>query len=176
MPLGIDKGRVNETQGMKILWILALMLVVLAACLLGAGQLGLLAGTVPQNLGVKDGRLRPPSNTPNSVSSQALLYADHAQKDYANIAPLTYTGDGDAAMERLAGLLQKSERTVIVARKPDYIYAQCSTALLRFTDDVEFWLDEPNGVIQVRSASRLGRKDFGVNRARVEAIRAQLSS
>ena len=176
MPPGIDKRRLNETQGMKILWILALMLVVLAACLVGAGQLGLLSGTVPQNLGVTDGRLRPPSNTPNSVSSQTLLYSEHAQKDYANIAPLTYTGDGHAAMERLADLLQKSERTVIVRRQADYIYAQCSTALLKFTDDVEFWLDKPNSVIQVRSASRLGRKDFGVNRARVEAIRAQFSS
>lgn len=167
---------VNKRHGMKILWYLALLVVALAATLVLAGQLGFLSGTVPRKLGVTDGRLSPPSQTPNSVSSQAALYPDHPQKDYANIAPLTYAGDGDAAMEKLAVLLRKSERTVIVTRRPGYIYAQCSTALLKFTDDVEFWLDKPNNAIQVRSASRLGRKDFGVNRARVEAIRAQFSS
>lgn len=161
---------------MKILWYLALLVVALTATLVLAGQLGFLSGTAPTTLGAIDGRLRPPSNTPNSVSSQAALYPDHPQKDYANIAPLTYTGNGDAAMEKLAVLLQKSERTVIVTRGPGYIYAQCSTALLKFTDGVEFWLDRPSSVIQVRSASRLGRKDFGVNRARMEAIRAQFSS
>ncbi|MDO9165726.1 MAG: DUF1499 domain-containing protein [Rhodoferax sp.] len=161
---------------MKILWYLALLGMALAATLVLAGQLGFLSGSVPQKLGVTGGRLSPPSQTPNSVSSQADLYPDHPQKDYANIAPLTYTGDGDVALEKLEALLQKSERTVIVTRGPDYLRAEFTTALLRFTDDVEFWLDTSNSVIHVRSASRLGRKDFGVNRARVEAIRAQFSS
>jgi uncharacterized protein (DUF1499 family) len=110
------------------------------------------------------------------VSSQAALYPEHPQRDYASIAPLAYTGNGDAAMARLAVLLQKSERTIVVTRTPDYIYAQSTTLLLKFTDDIEFWLDRPNSVIQVRSASRLGRNDFGLNRARVESIRAQFSS
>jgi uncharacterized protein (DUF1499 family) len=110
------------------------------------------------------------------VSSQAALYPDHPQKNYASIAPLTFSGDGEAAMARLADLLQKTERTVVVTRGPDYIYAQSTTALLKFTDDVEFWLDKPNGVIQVRSSSRLGREDFKVNRARIEAIRARFAS
>lgn len=161
---------------MKTLWYLTLLVLVLTAGLVLAGLLGFLSGTVPQELGVTDGRLRPPSRTPNSVSSQASLYPEHPQRDYASIAPLAYTGDGDAAMARLAVLLQKSERTVIVTREPGYIYAQCTTLLLKFTDDIEFWLDRQNSVIQVRSASRLGRNDFGVNRARVESIRAQFSS
>jgi uncharacterized protein (DUF1499 family) len=161
---------------MKALWYFIVLVLALTAALVLAGQLGFLSGTVRQDLGVTDGRLRPPSITPNSVSSQAALYPEHPQKDYASIAPLAYTGDGDAAMARLATLLLKSERTVVVTREPSYIYAQCTTALLKFTDDIEFWLDRPNSVIQVRSASRLGQKDFGVNRARVESIRAQFSS
>jgi uncharacterized protein (DUF1499 family) len=67
------------------------------------------------------------------------------------------------------------DRTVLVTREPGYLYAQCSTQMLKFTDDIEFWLDTDAGVIQVRSASRLGRKDFGVNRERIEMIRAQLA-
>ncbi len=157
---------------MKILWFLALLVVVLALALIIAGQMGLLAGKAPSRLGVTDGRLKPPSSTPNSVSSQASLYPDHPQQAYATIAPLTFKGDGEAAIKELAQVLTLLPRTVIVTQNADYLYAQSTTALLKFTDDVEFWLDKPNNVIQARSSSRLGRKDLGVNRARVEAIRA----
>ena len=157
---------------MKILWFLALLVVVLALVLVIAGQMGLLAAKAPSRLGVTDGRLKPPSSTPNSVSSQASLYPDHPQQAYAAIAPLTFKGDGEAAIQQLAQVLTQMPRTVIVTQNADYLYAQSTTALLKFTDDVEFWLDKPNHVIQARSSSRLGRKDFGVNRARVEAIRA----
>ena len=75
-------------------------------------------------------------------------------------------------MRQLADLLQKMERTVVVERAETYLYVQSTTPILKFTDDVEVWLDVPNKVSQVRSASRLGGKDLGVNRQRVEAIRA----
>ncbi len=155
---------------------LKLVLVVvtgLLVMLLIAGQLGLLRGRPPTPLGVRDGRLEPPAQTPNSVSSQAGLYADHPQRSYAEVAPFSYTGDGKAALLRLAALLETSERCVLVTREAAYLYAQMSTPLLKFTDDVEFYLDEAASVIHVRSASRIGRKDFGVNRARVEALRAR---
>lgn len=161
---------------MKVLWFLAIVVLAVLTGLLLAGQIGLLSGSLPRELGVTEGRLRSPSLTPNSVSSQAELYPDHPQRRYAAISPLSYTGDGEVAMKKLATLLQASKRTVVVTQRPDYIHAQSSSALLKFTDDLEFWLDKPNNVIQVRSASRLGRKDFGVNRARVEAIRDQFTT
>ena len=161
---------------MKIIGFIFWIVVVLAIMLVIAGQLGVLKGKTPGNLGVKDGKLKPPSKTPNSVSSQANLYPDHPQKDYAAIEPLKFTGNADFAMEKLTKILEKSERTVVITRDSNYIYAQCSTKLLKYTDDVEFWLDKPASVIHVRSSSRLGRKDFEVNRVRVEAIRAQFNS
>ena len=159
---------------MNILGIVLLGVFVLATGLLIAGQAGLLRGEVPGGLGATDGRLKALSKTPNCVSSQAGLYPDHPQREYASIAPLKFAGDGEQAMGKLAAALSKTERTVLVKREPGYIYAQSTTALLKFTDDLEFWLDKPNGVIQVRSSSRLGQKDFGVNRARIESIRARL--
>lgn len=156
---------------MRVLKMLALLVVMLAVGLVVVGQLGGLAGTPPV-LGVQDGRLKPPSLTPNSVSSQALLYPDHPQRAYAAIAPLSIQGEPDAAMQRLTEVLLKMELTTVVIQGSDYVYAQSSTPWLRFTDDVEFWLDRPHKVIHVRSASRLGRGDRGVNRQRVEAIRA----
>lgn len=158
---------------MKIIGFVLLLALALAAALVVAGQLGFLSGKPPEGLGVHQGRLKPPSLTPNSVSSQAGLYADHPQRSYAEVAPFKYAGDGKAAMLRLAELLQGSERCVLVTREPAYLYAQCSTRWLKFTDDVEFYLDEAASVIHVRSASRLGQKDLGVNRARVEALRAR---
>jgi uncharacterized protein (DUF1499 family) len=139
-----------------------------------AAQFGAFKGTAPANLGIRDGRLKPPAKTPNSVTSQAGLYPDHPQAQRAAIAPLKYTGDGKAAMLKIARILRGMERTEIITEQPGYLYAQCTTRLMRFTDDVEFMLDEPAGVIQVRSASRIGHGDRGVNRARVEAIRHQL--
>jgi len=161
---------------MRILWFIALFVVSVSAALVIAGQIGLLSGPSPKDLGVHDGRLKPPSRTPNSVTSQADLYPDHPQKDYARIAPLQFTGDGEKAMARIADILKNSDRTVLITHEPGYLYAQSSTQLLKFTDDVEFWLDRSAGVIQVRSSSRLGQKDFNVNRNRVEAIRAQFST
>lgn len=161
---------------MKALGFVALLVLALGVALVIAGQFGFLKGTPPQKLGVTDGRFASPSKNPNSVSSQTGLYPDHPQKEYAAIAPFKFTGDGDAAMDRLAELLKKSERTVVVKREPGYIYSQNTTLWMKFIDDMEFLLDKPDGVIQVRSSSRLGRKDLGVNRARIEAIRARFSN
>lgn len=77
-------------------------------------------------------------------------------------------------MKKIADALQAMPRTVIVNQTSTYIYAQSTTKLLKFTDDVEFALDAQNSVIHARSASRIGRKDFGVNRARIEALRQAL--
>jgi uncharacterized protein (DUF1499 family) len=64
----------------------------------------------------------------------------------------------------------------LVEQRDDYLYAQFTTPLMRFTDDVEFWFDPAAAVVQVRSASRVGQKDFGVNRSRIENIRARLGT
>lgn len=159
---------------MKIFGWIAIVAAAIGLALVAAGQFGLLAGSRPQRLGVTDGRLKPPSRTPNSVSSQAALHADHPQAAYAAMEPLRVLGgDGAASMRKLAAILQATPGARLVTQSPDYLYAECSTPVLKFTDDVEFWLDAGKGEIHFRSASRLGRKDFGVNRQRMETIRAQ---
>ena len=160
---------------MKKIYSLVLSVAGLALLVLLAGQLGLLAGTTPADLGVREGRLKPPSNKPNSVSSQAGLYPGHPQQASASIAPFGYTGDGRAALRKLASLLDATAACVTVRREAGYLYAQCRTPLLKYTDDVEFYLDEQAAVIHVRSASRLGYGDLGANRKRIEALRARFA-
>jgi uncharacterized protein (DUF1499 family) len=156
-------------------WIVIALLALVAVTVL-AGQLGLLSGKTPDGLGVKDGRLKPPSKTENSASSQAALYPDHPMRAYAEVAPLALNGDGPATMARLSKLLQGMPGVKIVQDKGDgYLYVQCTTPLMKFVDDLELWFDPVNQVVQVRSASRVGRKDFGVNRQRVEMLRAGLA-
>jgi uncharacterized protein (DUF1499 family) len=159
----------------KLLRLLLIILVVAALLLLAAGQAGLLQGTMPADLGLKDGKLKPPSRTPNSVSSQAALY-DYEGARYARIEPIRYTGDGAAALTRIGAIVLKMPGARILQSGPDYLYVQFQTRWLKFVDDAEFAVDPAGAVIHVRSASRLGRKDFGVNRARIESIRAQFNS
>lgn len=145
-------------------------LLVLAAILI---QLGALHGSRPGDLGVSAGRLKPPSVTPNSVSSQAALYPDHPQRAYADIAPLPLKqASADRSLRELVAVLASMPGVTVVEQRADYLQAQAETRWMKFTDDLEFWVDPARNTIELRSASRLGRKDFGVNRARIEAIRA----
>lgn len=156
-------------------WI-AILLLVLILGAIGAGQVGLLQGTPPGDLGVRDGRLKPPSATNNSVTSQAALYPDHPQRQYAEIAPLALHGDGPATIARIRAIVAQMPGAKIIESKPDYLYAQFTTPWMKFVDDAEFWFDPAAQVIQVRSASRVGKGDWGVNRKRIEAVGAALAS
>lgn len=112
----------------------------------------------PDNLGVREGRLAPCKRSPNCVSSQA-----NPSDTEHYIAPIHGTiRDAREAVKALPG-------TAIVEERSDYLYAEFRTRLLRYVDDVEFFFD--GTVLHVRSCSRLGRRDFGVNRRRVEALR-----
>ncbi|MEO1134470.1 MAG: DUF1499 domain-containing protein, partial [Cyanobacteria bacterium J06639_1] len=70
-------------------------------------------------------------------------------------------------------VVEGMEQTKVVERGDRYLYAEFTSKLMGFVDDVEFYADEAASVIHVRSASRLGKSDLGVNRKRIEAIRAQ---
>ena len=155
---------------------LVIVVVLLIVVAVAAGQLGFLQGTAPADLGVRDGKLKPPSMTENSVTSQAALYPDHPQRKYADIAPLPLKGDGPATLARIKAIVEGMDGARVIKSEPDYLYAQFTTRLMKYVDDVEFWFDPAANAIQVRSASRVGRGDLGVNRKRIEAVRAALAA
>jgi uncharacterized protein (DUF1499 family) len=156
----------------KAVRVLLYSLLGLMTIVLVAARIGLLAGQQPTDLGVKNGRLKPPSITPNSVSSQASLHSDHVQRGYASIDSLPLKSDDPvASLRELSVVLKRMTGVSVIEQKSDYLYAQAQTRWLKVVDDVEFWFNPERGVIEVRSASRVGRLDFGVNRQRVEAVR-----
>lgn len=120
----------------------------------------------PDNLGVVDGKLAPPKRTPNCVSSQA----DTGDREHY-IAPLAFTGN----FSRVESIVAAMKGARIIRRDVGYLYAEYRTPIMRYVDDVELLHDPRAGVVHVRSASRLGRKDFGVNRGRVEELRGLLA-
>ena len=153
-----------------------LVIFALVASALVAGQLGLLQGKAPPDLGVRQGKLKGLSPTPNCVSSQADLYPDHPQRRYSSIPPLALRSDGTATIAKLKAIVQNTALATLVESETDYLYAQYSTPLMKYVDDVEFWFDPVSNVVQVRSASRLGQRDFDANRKRIEAVRTALAA
>lgn len=156
-------------------WIVIALLALVASAL-AAGQLGLLNGRAPADLGVKQGKLKGLPSTPNSVSSQADLYPDHPQRKYSSIAPLALRGDGPTTVTKLKGVVQGMPGAKLMSSAPDYLYVQFTTPLMKYVDDVEFWFDPATNAVEVRSASRLGESDLGANRKRIEGVRAALAA
>jgi uncharacterized protein (DUF1499 family) len=144
--------------------------------LLLVAQLGAFSGMPPADLGVREGRLKPPSETPNSVHSQAALWPDHPQRTDAQIDPLPLRGDGPATIARIRAIAAAMPGATVVDAQPGYLYVTFRTRWMGFVDDAEFWFDAGANVVQVRSGSRLGRRDFGVNRERIEVIRTALAA
>ena len=151
--------------------LLALLILVPASLLL-AGQFNFLTGQRPTDLGAGRGMLKAPdASKENSISSQAAL---HPHTDYHLIAPLAFKGDGKRVFSKLTAIVRAMDGARVIDAQPDYLYAQFQSKWLKFIDDVEFVLDDKDGVIHMRSASRLGQSDLGANRRRLEAVRTQL--
>ena len=158
---------------MNLLKRVLVALVVSTTLALLAGQLGWLEGPAPTDLGVTEGRLKPPARVPNSVSSQA----DPASKSYIEPLPSRFGDrDGSATLATLHTIVQAMPGAKVVKFDGPYLYVQFTSTWFRFVADTEFWFDANTSVVHVRSASRLGETDLGTNRARIEAIRAQLAS
>ena len=140
------------------------------------GWIGLLAlvgcgGRMPEDLGSRGGMLGGCPESPNCVSS-----ASPASDEQHSIAPFTIEGDGQAAWSVLVEAVGTLPRTEIVKNEGGYLQAVQTSALMRYNDDFEFLLDENAGVIHVRSASRVGYGDMGVNRDRIETVRSALAA
>jgi uncharacterized protein (DUF1499 family) len=141
------------------------LLVVVGVVLLPVAGLALLSAFSrrPSNLGAVDGRLAPCPDSPNCVSTQA---PDALHR----MEPIPFSGSAVDAMARIKAIVASWPRTKIVTENESYLHVEFASALFRFVDDIEFLIDESNGKIHFRSASRVGYGDLGANRKRMQAI------
>lgn len=121
----------------------------------------------PNDIGVQSGRLSPCPSSPNCVCSDA-------QDEAHRIEPLRLADDPMKVWKALKEVLNARPRTRITTAAEDYIQAEEKSRIFGFVDDIEFHLRSAERIIAVRSASRVGYSDFGVNRKRVEKIRKVL--
>ncbi len=134
------------------------------------GVFSFLTAKRPKTVGALGGHLQPcDPDKSNCVCSQHQAEGRHLGPHY--VQPFAFEGDPGDAMSRVIAVLMQRRNCKIVSNRPDYVHAEFSTEVLGFTDDVEFLLSAQEQVIHVRSASRLGLTDFGVNRARVKDLR-----
>ena len=127
----------------------------------------LLSGLWPQpaeHPQLVNGKLRPCPGTPNAVCSES-------DNPIVRIDPLRFTGSAEQAWEALKRIVEANGGVVRI-REKEYLWSTFLVPVFGFADDVEFRLSPQEGVIHVRSASRLGFSDLGVNRGRVEQLRA----
>lgn len=141
--------------------------ILIGAKVLSSGTMTFLAGTRPTNIGVHSGKLTTCPNTTNCVNSQSQNVED-------KIEPFTYKSS-DKTMADLKTVIQSFKQAKIITETKNYLYAEFTIPIVGFVDDVELYLDEAAKVIHVRSASRLGESDLGVNRKRIETIRTKLN-
>jgi len=138
--------------------------IVVGLILIGGFVRGWQSQKAPESLGLVEGHLQACPDKPNCVNSEAGLEdAEHA------IAALKST---DWQKLRLA--VQQAGGKII-SDDGHYLHATFISGVFRFVDDVEAVLDVSEGVIHIRSASRVGYSDFGANRKRVEALREMLN-
>jgi len=170
--MAISQPRMKQIKriGAALLALVATALALIAIETLGGQPMGLFSGSRPDNLGFRDGKFAPPPWKPNCVSSTVV------KDDKHYIPPLPYSGSAADAWKKLEALVAGLPRTHVVTQTGQYLYVEFKTATMGFVDDVEFALDEKTSAIQVRSASRLGVRDFNVNRERVERIRSAFAA
>jgi uncharacterized protein (DUF1499 family) len=139
----------------------------LSLCLLCVLALASCSGTRPSDVGIAGLGLAPCPSSPNCVSSDASDAAHHAD-----------AFELSAPADEVWGIVQEEiarlPRATVVESTPSYLHVECASALFGFVDDLELQLRVPDGLVAVRSASRVGYSDLGVNRRRVEQLRGIL--
>ena len=124
-------------------------------------------GERPDNVGMLNGTLSPCPATPNCVHT-GLRHPDGTRGVYAN-----WTIIQAELMPEIRSVVEAMPRTTVVEESGYYLHAEVRSRIFRFVDDVEV-LIMPDRELIIRSASRVGSGDLGVNAERVEEIRRLL--
>lgn len=125
------------------------------------------SGKRSDEIGIDSSGLRGCPKSPNCVSSEA-------KDEKHSIELFRLKGDPNANWPLIRDEIVSIPGWVIVMATGNYIHVECKSRVFRFVDDLELYFNSSNGIISIRSASRIGYSDFGANRRRVELLRNEL--
>jgi uncharacterized protein (DUF1499 family) len=126
---------------------------------------------MPQNIGVTNGQLSPCPDTPNCVSTGG------PSTDAEHFMPaIVYTSDASFAMTQILRAVSSMPRSKVIKQDDTYLHVEFRSRIMRFVDDVEFYMDDANKLIHFRSAARLGKGDMGVNRKRMTELTEKIKA
>jgi len=136
---------------------LALILFIVSGC----------SGKRPDAIGMGSSGLKGCPKSPNCVSSEA-------KDEQHAIESFRLKGDPNVSWPLIQNEIVAMPGGVIVTATANYIHVECKSRIFRFIDDLELYFNSSNGIISIRSASRIGYSDFGANRRRVDLLRSEL--
>ena len=152
-----------HTTGL-IKWIFIIFCALLLASFFFLKQMGTHSADLADKLGVTNGQLAAMPETPNAVSSQTDIASKY-------VAPLPMTGSVQQTKAKILECLQEMGHNSVLSQNDDYIHAVFVTPFMQYHDDVEFYIDTATHLVQFRSASRVGKSDFGANKARYDTFK-----
>lgn len=120
------------------------------------------SGTRPDGIGSIESAQKKCPDSPNCISSYHADDKDHYQEPLKQVSLKDFN--------KIKGIIKSQENSKIINETEKYIYAEFTSSLMKFVDDVEFYFDDSNQEIHYRSASRLGKSDLGVNKKRINKI------
>ena len=110
------------------------------------------------------GLVIPSPSMASHVELKPCIQVSHCVREELNVEKI------DSPYEKVISIVQNSPRTKIVESDGDYLHAEVTSRIMKYVDDLEIsFLPETNNLI-IRSESRVGDGDFGVNRKRVDLI------
>lgn len=124
------------------------------------------AAAQTQNILVMGGRvtIRDCGKAPHCVSTKA-------SSDARRVAPIAFAGSQEEFHAKTLSALQKMPNAKIIKDVGHYLAVEFQSKFFKFTDDFEIQLNPEKAEIDLRSESRVGYYDFGVNKKRVEKFR-----
>lgn len=118
--------------------------------------------------GLQNDRLSGCPDRPNCVCSEYAGDRDHY------IEPVSLPAGAEAEVTQLARRVIGEMGGRVVAEREDYLAATFRSALFGFMDDLELRVDTEGQLLHIRSASRVGYSDSGVNAKRVEQLKQRI--
>tara|TARA_Y100001978_G_scaffold45915_1_gene40927 strand:+ start:246 stop:635 length:390 start_codon:yes stop_codon:yes gene_type:complete len=110
------------------------------------------------------GLIIPSPSMASHIALEPCIQVSHCVREELNVETL------DSPYEKVKSIIENSPRTQIVESNGDYLHAEVTSRIMKYVDDLEIsFLPEKNNLI-IRSESRVGDGDFGVNRKRVDLI------